>query len=110
VANKEISVAIRARDYATAAIEKVRASIGSIKDQTINVRANTGAAQTAVQGVKDDVAKFKGYIEDGFDISDIGRSAMDVLVQLKNKFIELDGVGSLLAGGARGDDRQVRRH
>ena len=25
---------------------------------------------------------------------------MDVLVQLKNKFIELDGVGSLLAGGA----------
>ena len=52
-----------------------------------------------VQGVKDDVAKFKGYIEDGFDISDIGRSAMDVLVQLKNKFIELDGVGSVLAGG-----------
>ena len=53
-----------------------------------------------VQGVKDDAAKFKGYIEDGFDISDIGRSAMDVLVQLKHKFIELDGVGSLLAGGA----------
>lgn len=53
-----------------------------------------------VQGVKDDAAKFKGYIEDGFDISDIGRSTMDVLVQLKNKFIELDGVGSLLAGGA----------
>lgn len=53
-----------------------------------------------VQGVKDDVAKFKGYIEDGFDLSDIGRSAMDVLVQLKNKFVELDGVGSLLAGGA----------
>ena len=53
-----------------------------------------------VQGVKDDVAKFKGYISDGFDISDIGRSAMDVLVQLKNKFVELDGVGSLLAGGA----------
>ena len=53
-----------------------------------------------VQGVKDDVAKFKGYIEDGLDITDIARSAMDVLVQLKNKFIELDGVGSLLAGGA----------
>ena len=53
-----------------------------------------------VQGVKDDAAKFKGYIEDGFDVTDIGRGAMDVLVQLKNKFIELDGVGSLLAGGA----------
>lgn len=53
-----------------------------------------------VQGIRDDVAKLKGYISDGFDISDIGRSAMDVVVQLKNKFIELDGVGSLLAGGA----------
>lgn len=53
MANKEISVAIRAKDYATAAFEKVRATVASIKDQTINVRANTGAAQTAVQGVKD---------------------------------------------------------
>ena len=62
MANKEISVAIRARDYATAAIEKVRASIGSIKDQTINVRANTGAAQTAVQGVKDKLAGIRDRV------------------------------------------------
>ncbi len=56
MANKEISVTIRARDYASAAFEKVRATVASIKDQTINVRANTGAAQTAVQGVKDKLA------------------------------------------------------
>lgn len=62
MANKEISVAIRARDYATAAIEKVRASIGSIKDQTISVRANTGAAQTAVQGVKDKLAGIRDRV------------------------------------------------
>ena len=62
MANKEISVAIRARDYATAAIEKVRASIGSIKDQAINVRANTGAAQTAVQGVKDKLAGIRDRV------------------------------------------------
>ncbi len=53
-----------------------------------------------VQGVRDDIAKFKSYISDGFDISDVGRLAADVLTQLKNKFIEFDGVGSILAGGA----------
>ena len=53
-----------------------------------------------VQGVRDDVAKFKTYVSDGFDISDVGKIAMDVVVQLKGKFLELDGVGSILAGGA----------
>jgi len=53
-----------------------------------------------VQGVRDDIAKFKSYISDGFDISDVGRLAADVLTQLKNKFIEFDSVGSILAGGA----------
>lgn len=53
-----------------------------------------------VQGVKADVEKFTRYIEDGFDISDIGRIALDVISQLKNKFLEFDGVGSILAGGA----------
>ena len=69
---------------------------------TLSMMTGTGGnlLRDLVQGVKDDVVKLTGYLEDGFDISDIGRSAMDVLVQLKNKFIELDGVGSLLAGGA----------
>jgi len=69
---------------------------------TLSMMTGTGGnlLRDLVQGVKDDVVKLTGYLEDGFDISDIGRSAMDVLVQLKNKFIELDGVGSMLAGGA----------
>ena len=69
---------------------------------TLSMMTGTGGnlLRDLVQGAKDDVVKLTGYLEDGFDISDIGRSAMDVLVQLKNKFIELDGVGSLLAGGA----------
>ena len=53
-----------------------------------------------VQGVRSDLEKFTGYIKDGFDISDVGKLAMDVLTQLKNKFFALDGVGSVLAGGA----------
>lgn len=53
-----------------------------------------------VQGVKTDLEKFTGYIKDGFDISDVGRLALDILTQLKNKFLEFDGIGSLLAGGA----------
>ena len=53
-----------------------------------------------VQGVKTDLEKFTGYINDGFDISDVGRLALDILTQLKNKFLEFDGIGSILAGGA----------
>lgn len=53
-----------------------------------------------VQGVTEDIEKLNGYMKDGLDIGDIGRLAIDVIEQLKNKFLELDGVGSILAGGA----------
>ena len=62
MANKEISVAIRAKDYATAAFEKVRATVSSIKDQTVRVRANTNAAQSAVQSVKDKIAGIRDKV------------------------------------------------
>jgi tape measure domain-containing protein len=62
MANKEISVAIRARDYATAAFERVRQTVASIKDQTINVRANTGTAQAAVQSVRDKIAGIRDKV------------------------------------------------
>lgn len=53
-----------------------------------------------VQGVTKDLDKFNDYMKDGLDIGDFGKLAMDILTQLKNKFLELDGVGSILAGGA----------
>lgn len=53
-----------------------------------------------IQGVTKDISKLTGYMEDGLDISDIGKITLDILNQLKNKFLELDGVGSILAGGA----------
>ena len=62
MANKEISVAIRARDYATAAFERVRQTVASIKDRTINVRANTGTAQAAVQSVRDKLAGIRDKV------------------------------------------------
>ena len=62
MANKEISVAIRAKDYATAAFEKVRATVSSIKDQTVRVRAHTNAAQSAVQSVKDKIAGIRDKV------------------------------------------------
>lgn len=62
MANKEISIAIRARDYATAAFERVRQTVASIKDQTINVRANTGTAQAAVQSVRDKLAGIRDKV------------------------------------------------
>ena len=62
MANKEISVSIRARDYATAVFEKVRATVNSVRDRTVNVRANTGAAQAAVQSVRDKLAGIRDKV------------------------------------------------
>lgn len=53
-----------------------------------------------LQGVTKDISKLTEYMKDGLDISDIGHLALDILKQLKDKFLELDGVGSILAGGA----------
>lgn len=38
--------------------------------------------------------------QDGIDISDFGKIIGDVVGRLKDKFMELDGIGSMLAGGA----------
>lgn len=52
-----------------------------------------------VQGVSKDIDRLNEYLKDGLDITDIGQLALDILTQLKNKFLELDGIGSVLAGG-----------
>lgn len=53
-----------------------------------------------VTGLKEDVDLLKKSLEDGLDISDVGKLSMNVVSQLYEKFKALDGVGSLLAGGA----------
>lgn len=53
-----------------------------------------------VQGVQKDVERLVGYMKDGFGITDMARLLLDIVVQLKDKFMALDGVGSILAGGA----------
>ena len=71
--------------------------------EDLQIEFMTGAGadglRSFLQGLQEDINKFKEYISDGFDISDVGRLAMDIIVQLKNKFLELDGIGSVLAGG-----------
>ena len=52
-----------------------------------------------VQGVSKDIDRLNEYLKDGLDITDVGRLALDILTQLKNKFLEMDGIGSVLAGG-----------
>ena len=52
-----------------------------------------------IQGVSKDIDRLNEYLKDGLDITAIGRLALDILTQLKNKFLELDGIGSVLAGG-----------
>lgn len=53
-----------------------------------------------VNGIKEDVDLLKKSLEDGLDISDVGRLSLNIVSQLYDKFKALDGIGSLLAGGA----------
>ena len=62
--------------------------------------AGSNGLRSFLKGAQEDINKFKTYVSDGLDVSDVGKIAMDVVVQLKDKFLELDGVGSILAGGA----------
>ena len=72
------------------------------QDFQIELMSGKGASglRDFVQGLSKDVTQFKTSLKDGFDIGDIGSLALNVLKQLKDKFLELDGVGSILAGGA----------
>lgn len=45
------------------------------------------------------MTRANSLFKDGIDIPDLGKIAMDAVDRLKNKFVELDGVGSLLSGG-----------
>lgn len=46
------------------------------------------------------ISRATKLFSDGINIGDIGTLIGDVIGRLKNKFLELDGVGSILAGGA----------
>ena len=71
-------------------------------DFQIEIMSGSGASglRNFIQGLSKDVDMFKKSLKDGFDIGDIGALALNVLRQLKDKFLEFDGIGSLLAGGA----------
>ena len=52
------------------------------------------------QALTDDIRFIQEALKDGFDIGDIGGLLAQVATQLKDKFLQFDGVGSILAGGA----------
>ena len=62
--------------------------------------AAASGLRSFVQGLTDDVRVLENALKDGFDISDIGTIIAKVATQLKDKFLQFDGVGSVLAGGA----------
>lgn len=53
-----------------------------------------------VQAIKEDVDILHDSLEKGLDISSVGNLALNIVNQLYEKFKALDGVGSILAGGA----------
>lgn len=53
-----------------------------------------------VDSVTDSLSKANQLFADGVDFSDLVALGSDAVNKLKNKFLELDGIGSVLAGGA----------
>ena len=53
-----------------------------------------------VTGIKEDVDLLKTSLEQGLDFSSVGKLGLNIVSQLYEKFKALDGVGSILAGGA----------
>lgn len=53
-----------------------------------------------VDSITDSLSKANDLFKDGIDFSDLVTLGADAVTKLKNKFLELDGIGSLLAGGA----------
>ena len=62
-----------------------------------------GQAGSGIRAFVDNLTELmtraNNLFKDGIDIPDLGKIAMDAVDRLKNKFAELDGVGSLLSGG-----------
>lgn len=53
-----------------------------------------------VTAIKEDVDLLKNSLEHGLDFSSVGKLGLNIVSQLYEKFKALDGVGSILAGGA----------
>ena len=72
------------------------------EDFNVELFKGDGASglRSFIQGLTKDINQFKTSLKDGLDFGDIGKLGITVLDQLKDKFLQLDGIGSILAGGA----------
>ena len=59
-----------------------------------------GGLRDFTQGVTDFISKGIDALKDGFQVTDIFALIGTAVDKLKNKFLEFDGIGSILAGGA----------
>ena len=53
-----------------------------------------------VQSLTEIISRANNLFKDGIQVGDFGKILFDVIDRLKNKFLEFDGIGSILAGGA----------
>ena len=52
-----------------------------------------------VQSLTEIISRANNLFKDGIQVGDFGKILFDIIDRLKNKFLELDGIGSILAGG-----------
>ena len=68
--------------------------------QDLFTSTDGGGLRNFVDALTEIITRANKLFADGIDFGDIGAIIGDIVSRLKNKFLELDGIGSVLAGGA----------
>lgn len=91
-------VAITRMDNLKGDLEQLSRAWENFQDRLMDSH-NSFGLRGFITGLTDVVQYASDLMKDGFDFSDIFKIAGKGITDLKNKFLEFDGVGSVLAGG-----------
>lgn len=91
-------VAITRMDNLKGDLEQLSGAWENFQDRLMDSH-NSFGLRGFITGLTDVVQYASDLMKDGFDFSDIFKIAGKGITDLKNKFLEFDGVGSILAGG-----------
>ncbi len=85
-------------DNLAGSVTYLESAFDSLRQSMWEGQAGSGI-RAFVDNLTELMTRANNLFKDGIDIPDLGKIAMDAVDRLKNKFVELDGVGSLLSGG-----------
>lgn len=86
-------------DNLAGSVTILESAFDSLRQSMWEGQAGSGI-RAFVDSLTEVVSRANKLFADGIQFADVGKMVVDVIDRLKNKFAELDGIGSLLAGGA----------